>query len=125
MTHAQFRTSQAEEEIIATRMRLASETNRSEHFRRVYFSASDGLDGSVGSLRREMQELAKSVEDVRRLLGKLIQGSDADLQLKLLAGVFTLIYPSVPADARQKLDQYMDASKVEEFLAAPGKGVQR
>ncbi|HYD60595.1 MAG TPA: hypothetical protein VEC35_09585 [Noviherbaspirillum sp.] len=117
MGNAQFRTTDEEETAIAARMALAGDRTRSDHFRRVYFQNVSERDVQIGEIKRQLEMLAEGQEHLRRAVQQLATAKSDDLELRLLAGLYALLYPSVDDSVQAKVDQHIDYSVVEHFLS--------
>jgi hypothetical protein len=121
MGNAQFRTTDEEERIIEQRMLLAGDRSRSEHFRRIYFDSFQQGESALGEVRAELRELAQGFEDVRRLISKVADAGGGDVEQRLLAAIFCMLYPSVNSGIQANMDRYMDKNVIEKFLEGSGR----
>jgi tetrahydromethanopterin S-methyltransferase subunit F len=110
-----------QEEIVMRRMKTAGETNRSEHFRRVYFQGDDASDALIGDLKRQVGELADAVGRNQKLLQQLVAMRADGLEIKLLAALYMLLHPSVEPGVQATVDRHIDIAGVAGFLTH-GKG---
>ncbi len=113
---AQFRTTEAEEEVIAQRMALRGDTNRSEHFRRAYFQAAGEVDQLVGEVRAEMREHSQQLSEIRNLVYRMAERESSDIEMRMLAALLVLVYPSVDKTLQSKIDKTLDMRTIEKFL---------
>lgn len=118
----QFRTTDEEEEIIAARIAAHGDKSRSDHFRRVYFQGTGTADQALGEVRAELLDLSQQLSDVRVLVHRMAEQKSSDLELRLLAGLLTLIYPSVDVMLQKKIDKYLDMGTIEKFLSGNAGG---
>jgi Txe/YoeB family toxin of Txe-Axe toxin-antitoxin module len=114
---AQFRTSDEEEEVIAQRMLLRGETNRSDHFRRTYFQGAGELDSLVGEMRGEMQAISRQIEEMRKLVYRVAERESSDLEMRMMAALMVMVYPSVDTSVQAKVDKFLDMGTIEKFLS--------
>jgi len=121
MGNAQFRTTDEEERIIEQRMLLAGDRSRSEHFRRIYFDSFQQGESTLGEVRAEIRDLAQGFEELRRLIGKLADAGGGDVEQRLLAALFCMLYPSVTEGVQANMDRYMDKDAIEKFLKGTGR----
>jgi hypothetical protein len=105
-----------QEKIVLQRMKLSGETNKSEHFRRVYFEADTTNDALVGELKRQIDVLTEAVERSQNAIRQLASAKSDGLELKLLAGLYMLLYPSVTPGIQSIVDQHLDVKAIEGFL---------
>ena len=112
-----FRISDDEALTVAHRMKLSGETNRSEHIKRVYFKGDTGTDELIGTMRKQIDMLTEAVDRSHNLLRQLAANKSDDLDLKLLAGLYMLLYPSVDAGVQATVDRYLDMDTIESFLS--------
>lgn len=113
----QIRTSDEDEEIIAKRMALRGDTNRSEHFRRAYFQAAGEHEQLVGEVRAELREVSQQLTDLRNVVYRIAERESSDLEMRMLAALLVLVYPSVDKTVQGKIDKYLDMGTIEKFLA--------
>lgn len=121
MGNAQFRTTDEEERIIEQRMLLAGDRSRSEHFRRIYFDSFQQGESALGEVRAELRDLAKGFEELRRLTLKLAEAGGGDVEQRLLAAIFCMLYPSVNAGIQADMDRHMDKGMIEKFMQGTGR----
>jgi thioredoxin-like negative regulator of GroEL len=121
---AQFRTTDKDEKIIAERMILAGETNRSAHFKRVYFGADQQAESAIGEVRAELRELAKSVDDIRNLVTRVAENAGGDVEQRMLAALFLMIFRSVDSGIQSEISNHMDKAAIEKFLQGTSRRVR-
>jgi hypothetical protein len=111
-----FRTTPEEDAVIATRMLIAGDRNKTEHFKRVYFRDAGTDDLALGELRREVGLLADAVEKLSHQVVRSAKSKGDDLELKLIAGLWMLLYPSVEKDVQADVDQFLDIEQVRRYV---------
>ncbi len=117
-----FKANAEQERIVLDRMALAGETNRSAHVKRIYFQGPTGNDELIGQLRKQIDMLAGAVEQSQALLRKMAGAKTDDLELKLLAGLYLLLYPSVEKGIQATVDRHLDFAVIESFLTDNKRG---
>lgn len=119
---AQWRTTEADELEIRRRMDLAGEDNRSQHFRRVYMEGAGDYERVVGEMRQEMARQADTLNELRLMVRRLVEKETSDVELKMMAALFMLIYPSVEEAVQQDIEKYIDPAVIKSFLTGDKKG---
>jgi hypothetical protein len=122
MAIVSFAVTTAQEEIIIRRMAATGETNKSEHMRRVYFEGSDADDARLGEMKRQIETLTEAVDRSNKLLRQIASQRSDGLELKLLAGLYMLLHPSVDPGIQATVNRHLDLAGVEAFLTGKGKG---
>lgn len=114
---AQFRTTEEEEEVIRQRMTLRGDTNRSEHFRQAYFRSAGDYEGLFGEVRAELREHAEQLQEIRNLVYRIAEQKSSDLEMRMLASLLVLVYPSVDSQVQAKVNKHLDMGTIELFLS--------
>lgn len=111
------RFSDDEEATIRHHMKLAGETNISAYVRRVCLEGAHPVNPALGSLHKQVDSLVDVVGRSHKLLGALATQQSENLELKILAGVYMLLYRSVEPAVQALVDVHLDRRAVEAFLA--------
>ena len=116
-----------EEAEIRKRMASAGETKISSHIKRVYFGNLKAHEGPIADLKRTgdlsvylLGELVKKA-DIRGLPGEDgDEANESDLQLRILALLYLMVYESVDSSMRVWADRFLNKGALETFLKAGG-----
>lgn len=99
-----------EEEQVINNMLLNNEDNINKHFKRVYF---ESLANNIDSNQSQLESIFLGVTYLREKMKDL---GDADLTMKLLAGLYIMVRNSVDDKTRKIVDEQISVSAVQEYL---------
>jgi hypothetical protein len=98
------------------RMVKTGETNISAYIRAISTTEHRGPDPAIAVLSRQVGMLSDSLDEMRKLLRHLAAPVADEVELKMLAGVYLLLYQSVDSTVRASIDPYLDYRAVKGFL---------
>lgn len=115
--------SSEEEASMRRQMEIAGETELGPHIKRVYFGRLNPGEGVLAELRTNtdmaLSMLATMTKGMPAGAGRPAEKDDSrDLELRLLAAIFTMLHMSVGKDQRLLIERYIDPKAVETFLKA-------
>lgn len=111
-----IRLTDEQEAALLFNMKKAGETNQSEYIRQRIMEPPGRADPVAATLQRQVDSLVDSVDKMQKLIGQLVAQKTDDLELKMLAGVYLLLYQSVDQTVRASIDPYLDYRGVKGFL---------
>lgn len=111
-----IRLSDEQEATLLFNMKKAGETNQSEYIRQRMLEPPGRADPVAATLQRQVDALVDSVNMMQKLLAQVVAQKSDGLELKVLAGVYLLLYQSVEPTVRASIDPYLDYRGVKGFL---------
>ena len=106
---------------IRFRMFQEGETNLSAYLRRLCLNGSFAMERQLATITAMLQEQSAAVEHSAKMTSELVALQADDIDLKLIAGLYMLLYPSVDKGVQATVDRYLDVSVIEKYLERGGK----
>ncbi|HZW12917.1 MAG TPA: hypothetical protein VFF81_06975 [Noviherbaspirillum sp.] len=113
-----FKVSFEEEAAIRYRMMVAGETNLSRHLREICLGEPTQNDEQLGRMHEQIGYLTETVHALQNLMRQQARQKDGDVELRLMAGLYMMLYRSVEPEVQALVDRYLDATVIENFLGA-------
>ncbi|HDR9474428.1 hypothetical protein [Burkholderia multivorans] len=113
--------SSEEEAFMRRQMEIAGETELGPHIKRVYFGRLNPSEGVLAQLMKNSDMALTMLATVAKDRGESpAKDESRDLELQLLAAIFTMLHMSIGKDQRLMIERYIDPKAVENFLKAGG-----
>ncbi|WP_175836306.1 hypothetical protein [Burkholderia multivorans] len=113
--------SSEEEAFMRRQMEIAGETELGPHIKRVYFGRLNPSEGVLAQLMKNSDMALTMLATVAKDRGESpAKDESRDLELQLLAAIFTMLHMSIGKDQRLMIERYIDPKAVENFLKVGG-----
>lgn len=110
-----------EEAAIRQRMAKAGDKSLSAYLRRVALEGGYDLEYRLGRMQRQMDLLTEALERQQGLIVRILDNKNDQLELKLLAGVYQMVYSSVDPAVQTIADRHTDAAGIDVYLEGQAK----
>jgi hypothetical protein len=120
-----------DEAFMRRQMEIAGESKLGPHIKRVYYGNLNPGEGILAAIRRDLEmalfmlaklakakdnEATKNIEIHDGETKQPDQSDGKELELRLLAGIYSMLHMSVNKDVRLMVDRYINQTAVDNFL---------